>query len=210
MQFRKIQQRHVLSASAALCAALVLPLTVAPAAFADDGAGQSTQDTFYSSKTPYVPQGSPADYQSVPAGFSQIYTESLARHGARALSSFKYDSLTQQLWQQAKSENALTPLGLTLGPETAALTAANNALGYGNLSGLGATQHQEIGARVVARMPDFFAQLTADGDVIDLESSGEPRATESGENFAVGLVSADPALADQLPATIRESPETLH
>ena len=210
MRFRKIQPRHVVSASAALCAALVLPLASAPAAFADDAAAQGSQQTFYSSKTPYVAQGSPADYQDVPAGFSQIYTETLARHGARALSSFKYDSLTQQLWQQATSENALTALGATLGPETAALTAANKKLGYGNLSGLGATQHQEIGARVVARMPDFFTQLTAAGDVIDLESSGEPRATESGENFAVGLLAADPALASSLPAAMLESPETLH
>ncbi|MFT2815425.1 histidine-type phosphatase [Leifsonia sp. A12D58] len=216
MRLRKIQPRHVLSVSAALCAALVLPCAVAPAAYADDAAAQNspgtqaTQQNFYASKTPYVPQGTPADYQSVPAGFSQIYTESLARHGARALSSFKYDSLTQQLWQQAKSENALTALGATLGPETAALTAANDKLGYGNLSGLGATQHQEIGARTVARMPDFFARLAANGDVIDLESSGEPRATESGENFAVGLRAANPALAAILPATMRESPATLH
>ncbi|TFD83548.1 histidine-type phosphatase [Cryobacterium lactosi] len=210
MLFSQTRPRLALVATATLCASLALSIALAPAAFADDTTAQGTQHTFYSSKTPYAAQGTAADYQQVPTGFTQIYTESLARHGARALSSFKYDSLTQQLWAQAQSENALTPLGATLGPETAALTAANNTLGYGNLSGLGATQHQQIGARAVERMPDFFAQIIASDDIIELESSGEPRATESGENFAVGLLAANPALADKLPTTMPASPETLH
>ncbi|MFT2690146.1 histidine-type phosphatase [Clavibacter zhangzhiyongii] len=139
-----------------------------------------------------------------------VYTESVARHGSRALSSFKYDSLTTQVWEQARSEGALTALGRTLGPEVAKLTAANRKLGYGNLTGQGADQHRGIGSRVVERLPSLFAGIDAGSDTIALESSGEARATASGKAFATGLTSADPLLAGHLPTEIAKDPDTLY
>ncbi|MFL0565532.1 histidine-type phosphatase [Microbacterium sp. 179-I 1D1 NHS] len=165
---------------------------------------------FYSSKTPYAPQEDPADLTRVPAGFAPVYTESVARHGSRALSSFKYDSLTTQVWEEARSEGALTRLGRTLGPEVAKLTAANQELGYGNLTGQGADQHRGIGERVVERLPSLFSRLDAGTDVVALESSGEARATASGKAFAEGLVTADPRVAAHLPAAIEKDPDTLY
>ncbi|WP_435080792.1 histidine-type phosphatase [Clavibacter michiganensis] len=201
-----------LSASVALALALGIAAggSALPALAATGTGAGSADRTYYSSKTPYAPQGTAADLAPAPAGFAPVYTESVARHGSRALSSFKYDSLTTQVWEQARSEGALTTLGQTLGPEVAKLTAANKKLGYGNLTGQGADQHRGIGARVVERLPSLFAGIDAGSDTVALESSGEARATASGKAFAEGLKRADPLLASHLPKDIAKDPDTLY
>ncbi|MBF4623005.1 histidine-type phosphatase [Clavibacter sp. VKM Ac-2872] len=206
----RLRTRRRLSASVAL--ALALGITAGGSALpALAATGTGTADrTYYSSKTPYQPQGTAADLAPAPAGFAPVYTESVARHGSRALSSFKYDSLTTQVWEQARSEGALTTLGQTLGPEVAKLTAANKKLGYGNLTGQGADQHRGIGSRVVERLPSLFAGVDAGSDTVALESSGEARATASGKAFAEGLKRADPLLASHLPKDIAKDPDTLY
>ncbi|MBM7412672.1 hypothetical protein JOE38_002495 [Clavibacter michiganensis] len=206
----RLRTRRRLSASVALALALGIAAGgSALPALAATGTGAAGR-TYYSSKTPYQPQGTAADLAPAPAGFAPVYTESVARHGSRALSSFKYDSLTTQVWEQARSEGALTSLGRTLGPEVAKLTAANKKLGYGNLTGQGADQHRGIGARVVERLPSLFAGIDAGSDTVALESSGEARATASGKAFAEGLKRADPLLASHLPKDIQKDPDTLY
>ncbi|MBF4618402.1 histidine-type phosphatase [Clavibacter sp. VKM Ac-2873] len=212
----RLRTRLRLSASVALALALgiaaggsALPALAATGTGTSSGSG-SADRTYYSSKTPYAPQGTAADLAPAPAGFAPVYTESVARHGSRALSSFKYDSLTTQVWEQARSEGALTSLGQTLGPEVQKLTAANTKLGYGNLTGQGADQHRGIGARVVQRLPSLFAGIDAGSDTVALESSGEARATASGKAFAEGLKRADPLLASHLPKDIAKDPDTLY
>lgn len=205
-----------LPASLVLALGLAVGGSALPALAAGSGAatGSGTAASgdrpHYSSKTPYAPRGAPADLAPAPAGFVPVYTESVARHGSRALSSFKYDSLTTQVWEQARSEGALTTLGETLGPEVRKLTAANEELGYGNLTGQGADQHRGIGARVVERLPSLFAAVDAGSDTIALESSGEARATASGKAFAAGLTSADPLLSGHLPEGVAKDPDTLY
>ncbi|WP_316308218.1 histidine-type phosphatase [Clavibacter michiganensis] len=215
----RLRTRRRLSASVALALALGIAAggSAFPALAATGGTGTgaatgsgSADRTYYSSKTPYAPQGTPADLAPAPPGFAPVYTESVARHGSRALSSFKYDSLTTQVWEQARSEGALTTLGETLGPEVQKLTAANQKLGYGNLTGQGADQHRGIGARVVQRLPTLFAGIDAGSDTVALESSGEARATASGKAFAEGLKRADPLLASHLPKDIAKDPDTLY
>ena len=208
----RLRTRRRLSASVALALALGIAAGgSALPALAATGTGTGSADrTYYSSKTPYQPQGTAADLAPAPAGFAPVYTESVARHGSRALSSFKYDSLTTQVWEQARSEGALTTLGQTLGPEVAKLTAANKKLGYGNLTGQGADQHRGIGSRVVERLPSLFAGIDAGSDTVALESSGEARATASGKAFAEGLKRADPLLASHLPKDIAKDPDTLY
>lgn len=214
----RLRTRRRLSASVALALALGIAAggSALPAlAATGDGTGTATgtgsgDRTYYSSKTPYQPQGTAAGLAPAPVGFAPVYTESVARHGSRALSSFKYDSLTTQVWEQARSEGALTTLGQTLGPEIQKLTAANEELGYGNLTGQGADQHRGIGARVVQRLPSLFAGIDAGSDQVTLESSGEARATASGKAFAEGLRKADPLLASHLPKDIAKDPATLY
>ncbi|MFT2691768.1 histidine-type phosphatase [Clavibacter zhangzhiyongii] len=210
------RSRRPLASASALVLALglavggsALPALAATGAATGTDPG-SADRPHYSSKTPYLPQGTPADLAPAPAGFAPVYTESVARHGSRALSSFKYDSLTTQVWEQARSEGALTALGRTLGPEVAKLTAANEELGYGNLTGQGADQHRGIGSRVVERLPSLFEAVDAGSDTIALESSGEARATASGKAFAKGLTTADPLLAGHLPTEIAKDPDTLY
>ncbi|MBM7389554.1 hypothetical protein JOE37_002548 [Clavibacter michiganensis] len=211
----RLRTRRRLSASVALALALGIAGGSALPALAATGTGTGTgtgtaDRPYYSSKTPYAPRGTATDLAPAPAGFAPVYTESVARHGSRALSSFKYDSLTTQVWEQARSEGALTSLGATLGPEVAKLTAANRKLGYGNLTGQGADQHRGIGARVVERLPSLFAGIDAGSDTVALESSGEARATASGKAFAEGLRTADPLLASHLPKDIAKDPDTLY
>jgi hypothetical protein len=205
----RARSRTLLVAASALV--LVLAGSAAPALAASGTvADPASGRTYYSSKTPYEPQQSPAELQTAPAGFLPVYTESVARHGSRALSSFKYDSLTTQIWEQARSEGALTELGTTLGPEVQKLTAANQKLGYGNLTGQGATQHRGIGSRVVERLPSLFAGIDAGTDTVAVESSGEARATASGKAFEQGLEQADPLISSHLPAAIAKRPDTLY
>ena len=64
-------------------------LTV-PHAMALEADGQ-----YYSSKQPYVApsEATTASYSQAPEGYETVYTESMARHGSRGLSSYKYDAL---------------------------------------------------------------------------------------------------------------------
>lgn len=162
----------------------------------------ASTDGGFTSKTPYSPGQRIADYQAPPTGYSPVYTESVARHGSRALSSLKYDDLSLQLWELAEAENALTSVGKELGPALRDLMAANKKLGYGNLSGLGVTEHRQLGARVTERLPQLFDAIAAQQGTITLTSSGVDRAVDSAENFAQGLTGAFPAVAgDVAPVT---------
>ena len=86
---------------------------------------------FLQTKQPYLPQQKIADYTAVPTDFQPVFTQLVARHGSRGLSSMKYDLALYHLWLKAKQDNALTPLGEKLGPDIEAMIKANILLGYG-------------------------------------------------------------------------------
>lgn len=148
----------------------------------------------YTSKTPYAPAQDAATYQRPPEGFTPVFTQHVARHGSRGLSSQKYDDLTLQIWEAAQKQGALTLLGRELGPHARAIMAANQALGYGNLTARGVREHQEMAKRVRQRLPGLFEQIKARSERVEILSSGKTRATDSGLNFAEGLSAADPGL----------------
>ncbi|GAA1493448.1 histidine-type phosphatase [Curtobacterium herbarum] len=172
------------TALSCVAVAAVASLMLAAPAHAEDA-------SFYSSKQPYIaPSQSDIDaYTPAPTGYAPVATESVARHGSRGLSAYKYDALLHRLAATAQAENGfLTPeIGKRFSANLDAITAANVANGYGMLTGQGAAQHRGIGARAAQRNAPLFAAAARSGGRVVAETSGEARATESGENFLQGF-----------------------
>ncbi|MFJ4045770.1 histidine-type phosphatase [Microbacterium sp. NPDC089987] len=157
-----------------------------------NAADNETPDGFYSSKQPYI---APTDadiaaYSPAPDGYEPLATESVARHGSRGLSSFKYDALLHLLANTAQAENGfLTPeIGAEFIANLEGITAANVENGYGMLTRQGELQHEAIGQRASERNAKLFD--ATDGRIV-AQTSGEPRATESGESFLAGFGADD-------------------
>jgi len=173
------------AALSCVAVAAIASLMVAGPAHADD------DTNVYSSKQPYIaPSKSDIDaYSPAPTGYAPVATESVARHGSRGLSAYKYDALLHRLAATAQAESGfLTPeIGKRFSADLDAITAANVANGYGMLTGQGAAQHRGIGARAAQRNAPLFAEAARSGGRVVAETSGEARATESGENFLKGF-----------------------
>ena len=167
---------------------------VAALAMLATGTAHAANGTYYSSKQPYIvpQQALDMSYSAAPEGYTITYTEMLARHGSRGLSSYKYDALLMKMAETAKAEDGFVDkeTGAKFIKNLEAITAANVDNGYGMLTGQGESQHQGIGERAYKRNQTLFDQAAADGETIEYESSGEARATESGENFKLGFDSA--------------------
>ena len=183
----------------ALALATAVACAVSPAtALAADGS------TYYSTKQHYEPQGSA--YAEAPAGFHQIYTSTVNRHGSRGLSSFKYDDLAQQMLEHAKEHGQLTDLGEKLIPQVEAMIIVNKELaggtgqdaGYGNLTVVGREELQGIGQRNAQRNSALMDRIENDDLKVKYISSGEDRANDSGWNFGKSWLSANPQLSDNL------------
>lgn len=146
---------------------------------------------YYSSKQPYVAPytQTTASYSTAPEGYTPIYAESMARHGSRGLSSYKYDALLMNMAKAAEQDGGFRSDAIKneFVANLTAITAANVANGYGMLTEQGAEQHQGIGERAYQRNRSLFDQAAANGETIAYQSSGEARATESGENFEKGF-----------------------
>lgn len=164
---------------------------VAALAMLATGTAHAANGTYYSSKQPYIAPQQALDmsYSAAPEGYTITYTEMLARHGSRGLSSYKYDALLMKMAETAKAEDGFVDkeTGEKFIKNLEAITAANVDNGYGMLTGQGESQHQGIGERAYKRNQTLFDQAAADGEKIEYESSGEARATESGENFKKGF-----------------------
>ena len=169
-----------------VCTALTLALLAGCNASDDNSARTSPITEYqYSTKAVYSPQQEASSYEAAPAGFSPVYTELVARHGARALSSPKYDVLTKQVWEAAAAQGALTELGQTLGDKVDRVTAANEALGYGLLSQLGKEEHANLATRLADRLPGLLEN--SGSHCIQVETSGKDRANESAYYFMQSL-----------------------
>lgn len=200
------------------------PVVVAGLALASSAAqAQSFSGGYYSSKQPYFPQGN--SYSAPPAGFHEIHTQSLDRHGSRGLSSFKYDDFAQQMLEEAERQNALTPLGRQLLPQVQALIDIMGKLpggfglkpGYGNLTQVGRDELFGIGVRNAQRNAALLRDINTQNLRIEFSSSGQPRANDSGWNFGLGLLSGNAQLTDNLDfdtkaghVVIEEQPELLY
>ena len=148
-----------------------------------------------STKTPYAPQQDSASYEAAPASYKAVYTQLLARHGSRGLTSAKTVEWLHALWQQAAEADALTPLGRQLGPDLEQMMRANEAIGYGNETQQGLEEHTQLAARLHARLPALFRDAERKSRRIVLVSSGKDRAVDSAEFFRNSLVRQQPGLA---------------
>ncbi|WP_225812286.1 histidine-type phosphatase [Streptomyces spinosus] len=148
----------------------------------------------YGTKAPYAPQQDPHGYQRPPVGFEPVFTESVSRHGSRAATDGEDGELVLALWDQAEAEGQLTRRGEEFGPTVRALEAAMARVGYGSLSGRGKRELTDTAVRMQRRLPALFKEIADAGERIDVVSSGQGRAVDSGTAFTDALAEADPAL----------------
>ncbi|UFR04580.1 histidine phosphatase family protein [Streptomyces sp. Go40/10] len=167
-----------------------LLLTALPAHAADGPAHRES----YGTKAPYAARRNPHGYQRPPAGFEPVFTENVSRHGSRAATDSEDGDLVLALWDQAEAEGQLTDRGEEFGPTVRALEAAMAKVGYGNLSGRGKRELADTAVRMERRLPALFQEIADDGEKIDVVSSGQGRAVDSGTAFTDALAGADPAL----------------
>lgn len=171
----------------------------------------NTVSKYYQTKTPYQPQQDLKKYEAIPQGFKPVFTELVARHGSRGLSSIKYDLALYNLWKQAKAENALTPLGEKLGADLENMMKANILLGYGvdgirqygygNETMLGIQEHRGIADRLLQRLPELFKTGATQPQSILVQSSGVDRAVDSAKFFTAELIQQQPQLKSQITPT---------
>ncbi|MFE1882598.1 histidine-type phosphatase [Streptomyces diastatochromogenes] len=167
-----------------------LLLTALPAHAAD---GPAHRDS-YGTKAPYTPERNSRTYQRPPAGYTPVFTENVSRHGSRTATDSEDGDLILALWDKAEAEGQLTREGEEFGPKVRALQAAMAKVGYGNLSGRGKQELKDTAARLQQRLPSLFGTIAANGEKIDVVSSGQGRAVDSGNVFAGALADTDPAL----------------
>ena len=188
--------KRTLAVGAALAVALTLP----------GGTAAAHDAHFYTTKTPYSPQESLRDYQAVPKGFVPVLTQTVARHGSRAMSDSEDGDAVLAVLASAQAQGALTKLGARLQPQVQALLTAGSSIGYGNLSGRGAQEQRQTALRTERRLPTLFATIVAGHEPIEVETSGVTRAVASADAFTGGLTAGDPALAGliQSPVTNKD------
>jgi len=163
---------------------------------------------YLQTKQPYQPQQALNSYEALPAGFNPVFTELVARHGSRGLSSIKYDLALYNLWQKAKQENALTALGEQFGPDLEAMMKANilmgygidgiRQFGYGNESQVGINEHRGIADRLLKRLPQLFNSAAQQQKNVQIISSGVDRAVDSAKFFTDELLKQQPSLKNAI------------
>ncbi len=185
------------------------------------GAHAAEPSLYLTSKTPYAPRQDASTYEAAPAGFEPVYTELVARHGSRGLSSPSSDVALYAMWREAQARGALTKLGARLGPDLQRVSRANALLGYGvsgisvpgygNLTQTGIDEHTALAVRLNARLGGYFAQVGATAPSsprqIVVATSGVNRAIDSANFFRGSLVAQVPALA---PLVVLAAPLTAY
>ncbi|MGW1210571.1 histidine-type phosphatase [Streptomyces sp. NPDC002499] len=178
----------------ALCALLA-------AAVPSQAADQPAHRDSYGTKAVYAPEQSARRYERVPAGFTPVFTENVSRHGSRSATDSEDGDLILALWDKAQAAGQLTGKGEEFGPKVEALLAEMAKIGYGNLSARGKEEIQDTAVRMADRLPSLFKSIAAKGEKIDVVSSGQGRAVDSGNLFAAALGDTDPDLKSLIGAT---------
>lgn len=166
-------------------------------------------DLHLGSKQTYAPQQDASTYEAPPAGFAPVFTQLVARHGSRGLSSPSNDIALYNMWLGAQAAHGLTKLGALLGPDLQRVIRANallgygvpgiSAPGYGNLTQTGIGEHTQLAARMAARVAPLFATVAAQASTaprqVVVSTSGVNRAIDSSFFFTQSLEATVPGLA---------------
>ncbi len=170
---------------------------------------QSGTSLYLGSKTTYAPAQDAATYETPPTGFAPIYTEIVARHGSRGLSSASSDLAMYDMWSKANAAGALTKVGQRLGADLQRVTRANallgygvsgiSAPGYGNLTLVGISEHKNLAVRLAARVAPLLDNAVAQAQSVPrqvvVSTSGVNRAVDSANFFTQSLSATVPGLA---------------
>ncbi|MDH6215561.1 hypothetical protein M2283_002865 [Streptomyces pseudovenezuelae] len=175
--------------------------TLLAAAVPSHAADQPAHRDSYGTKAVYAPEQGARGYQRAPAGFTPVFTENVSRHGSRSATDSEDGDLILALWDKAQTAGQLTGKGEEFGPKTEALLAEMAKIGYGNLSARGKEEIQDTAVRMADRLPSLFKSIAAKGERIDVVSSGQGRAVDSGNLFAAALGDTDPELKPLIGAT---------
>ncbi|MCX4880665.1 histidine-type phosphatase [Streptomyces sp. NBC_00847] len=178
----------------ALCTLLVVAM---PSQAADRLALRDS----YGTKATYEAEQGARTYQRPPAGFTPVFTENVSRHGSRSATDGEDGDLILGLWHKAQAAGELTGRGKEFGPKVQALQTEMATIGYGNLSARGKQEIQDTAVRLADRLPTLFASIARNGEKIDVVSSGQGRAVDSGNLFAAALGDSDPDLKPLIGAT---------
>lgn len=172
------------------------PVRTALVVFALMGASAtalSSSDAMLGSKTPYEAPAAARALEPAPAGFVPVALQLVARHGSRGLTKPGPEQRLQALCERAAAAGALTTEGQRLPALLARFTAAQQRIGYGNLSALGVQEQRQLARRLAERLPALFAAADAAPEGL-LQSSGVDRAVDSAQQFAAALGEAVPRL----------------
>lgn len=170
--------------------------------------GVAQTGLYLGSKAPYTPGQDASTYEAAPAGFAPVFTELVARHGSRGLSSPSNDLAMYKMWLDAQAKGGLTKLGARLGPDLIRIIQANallgygvagiSAPGYGNLTLLGIQEHTQLAQRLVARTGSLLTAVPGSTRQIVVSTSGINRAIDSGTFFTSSLSSTVPGIASHI------------
>ena len=164
---------------------------------------------YLGSKALYAPMQDPSTYEPPPAGFTPIFTEMVARHGSRGLSSASNDLALYNMWLDAQSKGDLTKVGARLATDLLRIIQANALLGYnvpgitvpgyGNLTLVGIAEHTQLAQRLAARMSSLFSSVAATAGSsprqIVVSTSGVNRAIDSSNYFLASLNNSVPGIS---------------
>jgi hypothetical protein len=150
----------------------------------------------YANQTPYgTPDGS---VRTAPDGYTMFFLETVARHGARSLTSDEPERDALKIWQRASDQGGLSETGKTFARDVKRFQDAQKTIGYGKLSGVGQEEWQGIGTRHAEDYAEFFAALDRRDETIASVTTSATRTQQSAEAMHKGLAEGGLILDSEL------------
>ncbi|MEJ7634380.1 histidine-type phosphatase [Aeromicrobium sp.] len=155
--------------------------------------GPSIDHHHYANQTPYG-NAAAAPIKTPPKGYQLAFLETVGRHGARTLTNSGAERRSLSVWKRAAGQYATTSLGNRFAKDLRVFQQAEQRVGYGNLSTIGAAEWRGIGRRTADSYRTFLAEATAAGDEVEFKTSGVQRTVDSAEAMESGLAAGIPGL----------------